>query len=1238
MRIIFGGFTILVVLIVGALVAPQFIDLNKYKPQITSQVEKATGLNVTIGGNLSLSILPVPHAKIEDLTVVAPNQKDFTNLLTMKSAEVSVELLPLLKKEVKVSSVTLVEPDITIEILADGTPSWQTEKIKSLTDKNKSSEQNANASNDPAATEQSVTENSNTSNNKLESVAFDKLEIQGGKLAFVNHQTNAKYSVTDVNTTLKADSLSGPFSGQGDMVYNAQKLAFDIEAGALPNEGTLPIKAKIEVPDVNGVVAFDGVAAIKGALDVQGQTKISTKSIGGLLAVISGKNDGSLDQDLGIEGLLSATESTIKFDNLKISTGDFTGEGKISVQNFKDKNPLLVTGDIKSSNALNLNPFLKSPSKTEAKKSPEGATPKTATNKDIVPSSLTLPMAINVDVNLDVAGLRFQKYNLRGVNVGLAKKDKAIKSVFKILEMPGQAKAEGALSIQYASSSQSSKTGQVTYSDPSITYKVDGNIGQLAAFLSEFAPDVDAKAITKNYNSAKFNLDGTFNGGAILLNQSAVQLDDLTVGLKGNYKPASSPAGRASGVIDMTAGTIDLAKFTGNKTSSSTSEGNSESKPSSVDASKALDPIRNLSLPLDLDFDVSIQKLLMDGKTLSGLRADGKILTNKITLDTLSVQDYAGANLSLKGAIGNLKELSGIDLTAYIKTSDLKSFAKSMNVDVSKIPSSVSSLEASVEGKGAIENLNFASNVKAIGGSVDASGVVKNALKTPAFSDLALRVIHPNANNAIKAVSTDYKGSDALNQAVDFYAKVNSNGKVYDLSNIKAKLGTSDFTGNLKIDMSNKVTGVSGDINAGKLALDSLLGAKGSSTKSSGGSSSTSSSSSSSGKWSDTPINLSWMNSNNIDINFAAENLTYGKWNFANPSTALKISDGIMKVSNLKAGVFGGNATLNTTVNASPVSIDLSSNMSGIDLEQLVSALSNSNRFKASGDVSFKVDVKGAGNSSRALISNLNGTSNIDGNNIIIQGFDLAKIAQGLSTEEKLSSSLQNFASGALQGGQTSFNTLDGDYDIQNGIVNISKMILDGDAAVINSTGQADLPKWYLNVNNEISLKNVADFDPVNIELKGSISNPKTFGTNILEDYLKQKLQRKLGKELPNLLGDDVTNKLQQFGIVPGADGTTKAPSLEGLVNGLLKPKTETKQEAAPTPAPVPVESSPSAEPAAPAEPEAAPTPQPEPEAAPEPTPEPTPEPAPTPEAAVEKLLNGGNAEEAVNDLIQGLF
>lgn len=1202
MRILFGGLTLVVVLLVGALIAPQFVDWNKYKPQIISQVQKATGLDIDVAGNLSMAVLPMPHVKIEDLTVIAPKQKEFKNLLKMKSVEVSVELLPLLQKEIKVSRVTLVEPDIKVEIMADGTPSWQTEKLTNAAQKNKTLPNEE--------VEQPKTQVS--SHNKLESIALEKLEIKGGKLDFINHQSGARYTANDMNAKVKANSLKGPFEGQGDLIYNDNKIEFDISSGEIPKEGVMPLRAEISVPNAGAIVTFDGVASLTAPLDIQGKTMAKAQSIAKLMSVVNSESDISITEDFMIEGILSANENRIQFDDLKVKTSDFVGHGNLFVENLKNNNPLLLAGKIQSENVLNLNPFLKKSNKNKAEKPVKPSSKASSNNNEIIPKTLILPMPIDVDLNINVAGLRFQKNNLQGVDLALAKKDGAIKSIFKVNEMSGKANASGMLSINYASSSKSAKTGQAIYSDPTVSYKVEGKIGQLAAFLNEFAPQAETKAITNLYSNAQFNLDGSIKNGTIQLKESTVKMNDLVLALAGSYKPQTS-LNRAKAVIDVRADALNFDNFTdadSSKKISETDNGNSNLNVSK-DKSKALDPIRNLSLPMDVDFDVSVQKARINSSDLSGLRAKGKVRSNALTFDTLSVNNFGGATLSLKGNVADLKNLSGLDLTAYIKTDDLKSFANNLKIDTTKIPTSINKLEATIEGKGAIENITFSSNVKALGGQVDANGQVTNILQTPSFDGLALRIKHPNANNAIKSFSADFKGSDSLNQSVDLYSKVNSNGKIYNLLDINAKLGISDFTGNLKIDMSNKITGISGDIKAGKIALDSLLGSKSSGGASpSKNSAKTTSSNASNEKWSNAPINLSWMNSNNINVNLSAQNITYGKWNFANPSTDLKIANGVMKINGLKADVFGGNATINTTVNAKPVSIAMDSTMNGINIEQLVTALSNSNKLKAKGDVSFNIDVNATGESSRALISNLNGSSNIDGKNIIIEGFDFAKLAQGLSTEQKFATSLQNFASGALRGGQTQFDTLDGDYAINNGIVSITKMVLDGPSSIINSTGQADLPKWYININNEVSLKNVEDFDPINIQIKGSISNPSTFGKDILQDYIQQKLQRKLGKELPDILGNDVTEKLQKFGILPQTQkAVDSAPKEDFGLSDIIKqeandntPNTSEKEEVKPEPV------------------------------------QEEPKKIETPEDAVQQLLNSDNPEDAVNNLIKGLF
>ena len=49
---------VLVLVIALLLIVPQFIDIQKYKPEIEKQAEQATGRPFSIGGDLRLSLFP----------------------------------------------------------------------------------------------------------------------------------------------------------------------------------------------------------------------------------------------------------------------------------------------------------------------------------------------------------------------------------------------------------------------------------------------------------------------------------------------------------------------------------------------------------------------------------------------------------------------------------------------------------------------------------------------------------------------------------------------------------------------------------------------------------------------------------------------------------------------------------------------------------------------------------------------------------------------------------------------------------------------------------------------------------------------------------------------------------------------------------------------------------------------------------------------------------------------------
>ncbi len=114
---------LIVLLVAVALIAPSFIDWNKYKKEIAEPIERATGRTLAMNGDLSLSVLPTPRVSAADVRLsTAGGDADF---LTLRALDVQVALWPLLRGEIQVISVRLVEPEFFLEVAADGTANWQ---------------------------------------------------------------------------------------------------------------------------------------------------------------------------------------------------------------------------------------------------------------------------------------------------------------------------------------------------------------------------------------------------------------------------------------------------------------------------------------------------------------------------------------------------------------------------------------------------------------------------------------------------------------------------------------------------------------------------------------------------------------------------------------------------------------------------------------------------------------------------------------------------------------------------------------------------------------------------------------------------------------------------------------------------------------------------------------------------------------------------------------------------------
>lgn len=359
--------SIIVIFIAVAIAAPFFLDPNDFKDEISAAVEKSTGRKLEISGNLSLSIFPWLGISTEKLTL--GNRKGFKEgpFATIKSAQIRVELLPLLRSEVKMDSLVLSGLNLQLERRKNGQDNWS----------------------DLAGNAQTQTkpDTSSTDVPKLAALAIGGIIVDDANIRFRDAQAKQDIKLTDLSlktgklelgaptdiqlkTTLAAQqpaikgSLSldtqlqaNPFAGTyqlNDSRISVDLLGKDLPAGKL----TAILEASIAANLITQNIELSGLNLVSEPLTVKGNvslTKIFANNPG-----ISGKinvaafSPRKLFKKLDIEipsmadtkALTQATFDTningnlnkIKLTQLKLILDDSLIEGQITLINNKTKN------------------------------------------------------------------------------------------------------------------------------------------------------------------------------------------------------------------------------------------------------------------------------------------------------------------------------------------------------------------------------------------------------------------------------------------------------------------------------------------------------------------------------------------------------------------------------------------------------------------------------------------------------------------------------------------------------------------------------------------------------------------------------------------------------------------------------------------------------------------------------------------------------------------------------------
>jgi len=215
-----SGFVLLLVFVAGALLL--FFDADTYKPRLETAASRTLGMDVRVGGRLGIDLFPGLCLTMENVHIGHQG----TDVASVKEARVGIDLLPLLKKEVRFGAIALKHPSISIDRDRDG--NFNFEKPQ------------------PAG-------------GALSALDLPKIFLSEGTLTFEDKQSGAGFEALDCS--LKIDHLRLPGGKNLDLMKNLS-LTAELACEEIKKNGFTVYDLKLSAAGKNGVFDLKPVTMI----------------------------------------------------------------------------------------------------------------------------------------------------------------------------------------------------------------------------------------------------------------------------------------------------------------------------------------------------------------------------------------------------------------------------------------------------------------------------------------------------------------------------------------------------------------------------------------------------------------------------------------------------------------------------------------------------------------------------------------------------------------------------------------------------------------------------------------------------------------------------------------------------------------------------------------------------------------------------------------------------------------
>ena len=220
---------VVILLLATVFIVPHIVDVQKYKPQIEKMASEATGRPLILGGEIKLSLFPWVGVSLADVQFGNPPGFTAKNMLTVKSFEVSVKLLPLLRKDIQVKKLLLDGANLSLEKLKDGRGNW---------------EGIGKSDHKPVAQNKKQPSTASNPGLPIKSLAVGQIAITNGVLVWEDHAAKMKKEISAINLRIRDVSLDKPVQLTFSADVDGQSVSLKGKVGPLgktPGKGTIPL-------------------------------------------------------------------------------------------------------------------------------------------------------------------------------------------------------------------------------------------------------------------------------------------------------------------------------------------------------------------------------------------------------------------------------------------------------------------------------------------------------------------------------------------------------------------------------------------------------------------------------------------------------------------------------------------------------------------------------------------------------------------------------------------------------------------------------------------------------------------------------------------------------------------------------------------------------------------------------------------------------------------------------------